>query len=170
MSETKDTLYDFSPNDPTGEPVDLSQYKGKVVLVVNVASKCGLTPQYKGLQELYDTYKDQGFEIIGFPCNQFAHQEPGTSDEIGAFCKKNYGVSFKIMQKIDVNGKKAAPIYEWLKTSKPGLLGFKGIKWNFEKFLVDRNGKVVERFAPVTSPNSISSNIEKLLKEEKSSA
>lgn len=158
------TFYDFSPNDSTGKPFDLSTYKGKVVLVVNVASKCGLTPQYKGLQELYDNYKEQGLEIVGFPCNQFAHQEPGKSEEIGAFCQKNYGVSFKIMEKIDVNGSNAAPVYEWMKASKPGLLGFKGIKWNFEKFLIDKNGKVVERFAPTTSPKSITSTIEKYLK------
>jgi len=136
------------------------------VLVVNVASKCGMTPQYKGLQELYKKHKDEGLEILGFPCNQFGKQEPGTQEEIGSFCELNYGVTFPILQKIDVNGSKADPVYNYLKNEKAGLLGFKGIKWNFEKFLIDRNGKVVERWASTTTPSSIESAVEKYLKQK----
>lgn len=162
MSESK--FYSLAPQDKTGNPYDFSQLKGKVVLIVNVASKCGFTPQYKGLEELNKKYGPEGLVILGFPCNQFAHQEPGSQDEIESFCQLNYGVTFPILKKIDVNGANADPVYNYLKNEKSGLLGFKGIKWNFEKFLVDKNGKVVERYASTTSPSSIDSTIAKYLK------
>ncbi|KAF5092743.1 hypothetical protein D0Z03_002713 [Geotrichum reessii] len=162
MSESK--FYSLAPQDKTGNPYDFSQLKGKVVLIVNVASKCGFTPQYKGLEELNKKYASEGLVILGFPCNQFAHQEPGTQDEIESFCQLNYGVTFPILKKIDVNGANADPVYNYLKNEKSGLLGFKGIKWNFEKFLVDKNGKVVERYASTTSPSSIDPTIAKYLK------
>ncbi|ODV62834.1 peroxiredoxin HYR1 [Ascoidea rubescens DSM 1968] len=157
------TFYDLSPLDKAGNPYPFSELKGKVVLIVNVASKCGFTPQYKGLQELYQKYNEKGLEIIGFPCNQFGHQEPGTQEEIASFCSTTYGVTFPIMKKVDVNGANADPVYEYLKSKKSGLLGFKGIKWNFEKFLVNQNGEVVERYGSITKPESISQKIEKLL-------
>ncbi len=162
MSESK--LYSLAPLDKAGNPYEFSQLKGKVVLIVNVASKCGFTPQYKGLEELNKKYGPEGLVILGFPCNQFAHQEPGSQDEIESFCQLNYGVTFPILKKIDVNGADADPVYTYLKNEKSGLLGFKGIKWNFEKFLVDKNGKVVERYASTTSPASIDATIAKYLK------
>jgi glutathione peroxidase len=162
MSESK--FYSLAPLDKTGKPYEFSQLKGKVVLIVNVASKCGFTPQYKGLEELNKKYGPEGLVILGFPCNQFAHQEPGSQEEIESFCQLNYGVSFPILKKIDVNGSNADPVYNYLKNEKSGLLGFKGIKWNFEKFLVDKNGKVVERYASTTSPSSIDATIAKYLK------
>ncbi|ODV92299.1 hypothetical protein CANCADRAFT_30496 [Tortispora caseinolytica NRRL Y-17796] len=157
------SFYDLKPLDKTGQPYDFAQLKGKVVLIVNVASKCGFTPQYKGLEELYQKYRDRGLVIIGFPCNQFAKQEPGTDEEIASFCSLNYGVDFPIMKKIDVNGDNTDPVYKFLKSKKSGLLGFKGIKWNFEKFLVDKNGEVVGRFSSVKTPESLEPEIEKLL-------
>lgn len=156
------TLSDFSANSLAGQQVDLSQYAGKVVLVVNTASKCGFTPQYKGLEELYEKYQDKGLVILGFPCDQFGHQEPGTDGEIQEFCQLNYGVSFPMFSKIEVNGDGAHPLYQWLRTEKGGLLGDK-IKWNFTKFLLDTEGKVVKRYAPNTAPAKIAGDIEALL-------
>jgi glutathione peroxidase len=157
------TAYDFESHTLDGKPVRLQQYSGKALLIVNTASKCGFTPQYSGLEALYQRYRDRGLVVLGFPCNQFGEQEPGTPSEIGAFCQQNYGVTFPVFEKIDVNGEAAHPLYEWLKQSAPGLLGSKRIKWNFTKFLVDRNGKVVERYAPKDEPESIAGDIEKLL-------
>ena len=157
------TFHDFSVDDITGKPVDLDRYKGKVVLVVNTASKCGFTPQYKGLEALYRKYKDQGLEVLGFPCNQFGAQEPGSEQEIATFCETNYDVTFPMFRKVDVNGESAAPVYKFLKSAKPGLLGTEAIKWNFTKFLVDRSGKVIERFAPNDTPESIERNVAKAL-------
>ena len=146
-----------------GSPADLSAYRGKVLLVVNVASKCGFTPQYEGLEALHRRYADKGFEVLGFPCNQFGAQEPGDAAEIANFCKLSYDVSFPLMGKIDVNGDDAAPIYQHLKDEAPGLLGSKAIKWNFTKFLVDRRGKVVKRYAPQTKPEELTRDIEALI-------
>jgi glutathione peroxidase len=155
-------LTDFTAATLDGSEKSLADYKGQVVLVVNTASKCGFTPQYKGLQELHETYADQGLAVVGFPCNQFGSQEPGDADEIGAFCQKNYGVTFQMMEKIDVNGSNAHPLYAWLKAEKGGLLGGK-IKWNFTKFLVGKDGQVIERFAPTTKPEKLKDDIEKAL-------
>ena len=157
------TLHDFSANSLDGKPVALRDFAGKVLLVVNTASKCGFTPQYEGLEALYEQYRDRGLAVLGFPCNQFGAQEPGTAEEIGAFCQKNYGVSFPMFEKIDVNGATAHPLYQWLKSNARGLLGSEAIKWNFTKFLVDRDGKVVERFAPTTKPEDLKASIEALL-------
>jgi glutathione peroxidase len=157
------SIYDYKVNSLDGKEVPLSDYRGKVVLIVNTASQCGFTPQYAGLETLYKSYQDKGLTILGFPCNQFGHQEPGSSAEIGAFCQKNYGVTFPMFQKIEVNGDNAHPLWTWLKGEKPGLLGTKSIKWNFTKFLVDREGQVVQRFAPNDTPESIKPAIEKLL-------
>ena len=148
---------------PDGSPADLSAHKGKVLLVVNVASKCGFTPQYEGLEALQRNYAGRGFTVVGFPCNQFGAQEPGDAEEIASFCKLTYDVSFPLMGKIDVNGPQAAPIYQHLKKEAPGLMGSEGIKWNFTKFLVDRSGKVVKRYAPQTKPGDIARDIEALL-------
>jgi glutathione peroxidase len=142
---------------------DLSSHKGEVMLIVNVASQCGFTPQYEGLEALQRKYGDRGFTVVGFPCNQFGAQEPGNAEEIATFCKLNYDVSFPLMGKIDVNGDDAAPIYKHLKDEAPGLLGSKAIKWNFTKFLVDRSGKVVKRYAPQTKPEELTRDIEVLL-------
>jgi glutathione peroxidase len=157
------SIYDYKANSLDGKEVSLSDYRGKVVLVVNTASKCGFTPQYAGLEELYKAYQDKGLTVLGFPCNQFGAQEPGSATEIGAFCEKNYGVTFPMFEKIDVNGSNAHPLWTYLKGEKPGLLGTQGIKWNFTKFLVDREGHVVSRFAPTDTPASIKPAIEKLL-------
>ena len=157
------TIYDFSPNQLSGKPVTLRDYAGKVVLIVNTASKCGLTPQYKGLEQLYKKYKNRGLVILGFPCNQFGKQEPGDAAQISEFCEINYGVSFPMFGKIDVNGAGAHPLYRFLKSEKPGIFGSQAIKWNFTKFLVDRDGKVINRYAPKTTPESIHGDIEKLL-------
>jgi len=146
-----------------GSESDLSAHKGKVLLVVNVASKCGFTPQYEGLEALQRKYEDRGFTVIGFPCNQFGAQEPGNAEEIANFCKLTYDVSFPLMGKINVNGPKAAPIYKQLKNDAPGLLGSEAIKWNFTKFLVDRSGKVLKRYAPQTKPEDIKRDIEAAL-------
>ena len=141
----------------------LSEYQGKVVLIVNTASKCGFTPQYEGLEILHQKYKDQGLVILGFPCNQFGKQEPGDSSEIGAFCQKNYGVTFPIFEKVDVNGEAAAPIYKDLKSEAPGLLGTQKVKWNFTKFLLGRNGEILERYAPTTKPEHLEEEIQNAL-------
>lgn len=157
-------VYDFSANTLDGKPVSLRDYAGKVLLVVNTASKCGFTPQYEGLEALYKQYRDRGLTVLGFPCNQFGAQEPGTADEIGSFCQKNYGVSFPMFEKIDVNGDGAHPLYRWLKSNAKGVLGTEAIKWNFTKFLVDRQGQVVDRFAPNTKPEDLKPEVEALLK------
>ena len=156
-------LGDFTVKTNRGEPLDLSEKLGTVLLVVNTASKCGFTPQYDGLEELYKSYKDRGFEVLGFPCNQFGAQEPGSADEISEFCKVNFGVTFPLMDKIEVNGPDAAPLFDWMKGEAPGLMGSKSIKWNFTKFLIDREGNVVKRYAPTDKPESIAKDIEKLL-------
>ena len=157
------TFYDYTVDDIHGKPVKLDRYKGKVVLVVNTASKCGFTPQYKGLESLFEKMHSRGLEVLGFPCNQFGAQEPGTEKEIESFCDLNYGVKFPLFAKIDVNGDGAAPLYKYLKKEKPGLLGSEAIKWNFTKFLVDRKGRVIERYAPNIEPQAIAPDIEKLL-------
>jgi glutathione peroxidase len=146
-----------------GSQADLSAHQGKVLLVVNVASKCGFTPQYEGLEALHRRYADKGFEVLGFPCNQFGAQEPGNAEEIANFCSLTYDVTFPLLGKIDVNGPNAAPIYQHLKKAAPGVLGSEAIKWNFTKFLVDRSGKVVKRYAPQTKPEDIARDIEALL-------
>ncbi|HDR7949316.1 glutathione peroxidase [Bacillus toyonensis] len=159
------TVYDFSAKTITGEDKSLKDYKGKALLIVNVASKCGFTPQYKGLQEVYDKYKDQGLEILGFPCNQFGGQEPGTEADITSFCELNYGVNFPMFAKVDVKGDKAHPLYTYMTEQAPGLLGMKAVKWNFTKFLIGKDGKVVGRFAPQTKPVDLEVEIEKVLGE-----
>jgi glutathione peroxidase len=159
------TLADFHATTLDGKDQDLGSFLGDVVLVVNVASKCGFTPQYGGLQTLYDTYGDRGFVVLGFPCDQFGHQEPGTEEEIAGFCQKNYGVSFPMFAKIDVNGDDAHPLYQWLKEEKRGLLGG-AIKWNFTKFLLGRDGTVLDRFGSRTEPADLTEHIEKALAAE----
>ncbi len=154
------SVHDFSARDLQGRDLALSRYQGKVLLVVNTASQCGFTPQYKGLQKLYEQYQDQGLEILGFPCNQFAHQEPGSADDIGEFCELNYGVSFPLFDKIEVNGDDAHPLFQHLKSEAPGVLGSKAIKWNFTKFLVDRDGRVVKRYGSKDKPEDIARDIE----------
>jgi glutathione peroxidase len=157
------SVYDYEATTLDGKPARLSDYKGKVLLVVNTASKCGFTPQYEGLEQLYKRYAERGLAVLGFPCNQFGEQEPGTATEIGAFCQKNYGVTFPMFEKIDVNGDTAHPLYQWLKRSAPGVLGSERIKWNFTKFLIDRNGQVKARYAPLTKPEQLAQDIESLL-------
>lgn len=157
------TIYDFKANMLSGQEKPLADFKGNVLLVVNTASKCGFTPQYAGLEQLYKDMHDRGFSILGFPCNQFGKQEPGGAEEIGGFCQVNYGVSFPMFAKIDVNGDNAHPVYKYLKREKPGIFGTENIKWNFTKFLVDRNGAVVARFAPTTAPQSLRQPIQQLL-------
>jgi glutathione peroxidase len=157
------SIYDFTVKDIHGKPVKLDRYRGKVMLIVNTASECGFTPQYKGLEALYEKLHDEGLEILGFPCNQFGGQEPGGEKEIAQFCEVNYGVTFPMFAKVDVNGDKAAPLYKYLKGEKPGLLGSEAIKWNFTKFLVDREGNVVKRYAPNDTPESIAKDVEKAL-------
>ena len=156
-------LYDFEVTTITGEQKKLSDYKGQAVLIVNKASKCGFTNQYAELEELQQTYASKGLAILGFPCNQFKQQEKGSDADINAFCQLNFGVTFDMFSKIDVNGDNAAPLYKWLKSEATGLLGSKGIKWNFTKFLVNRDGDVVDRFAPTLSPKGMVKDIEKLL-------
>ncbi|MCA0901556.1 glutathione peroxidase [Microbulbifer agarilyticus] len=146
-----------------GKQSTLEEYKGKVLLIVNTASKCGFTPQYQGLEELYEKYKDKGFAVLAFPCNQFGQQEPGSDSEIQEFCSLNFGVSFPVYSKLDVNGTNAHPLFTHLKQAAPGILGTEGIKWNFTKFLVNRDGEVVNRFAPKDKPSAIAADIEKLL-------
>ena len=157
------TLSDFSAAAIDGTDTDLSQYDGKVVLVVNTASQCGFTGQYKGLQQLHDTYEDQGLVVLGFPCDQFGHQEPGNEQEIKDFCSLTYDVTFPLFAKIDVNGAGAHPLYVWLKSEKAGVFGTEAIKWNFTKFLVDREGRVLKRFAPADAPEKIDSDISAVL-------
>ena len=156
-------LSDFSADRLLGGPESLAQYEGKVVLVVNVASKCGFTPQYTGLEELWKTYGEKGFVILGFPCNQFGAQEAGSDLEIATFCSTTYNVTFPMFQKVEVNGAHAHPLYQWLKTAAPGLLGFNDVKWNFTKFLIGRDGQAVRRFGSDTEPKAIAADIEKLL-------
>ena len=156
------SLYDFTVSDQADQPVSLKDYKGKVVLIVNTATGCGLTPQYQGLQELYDKYKDQGFEILDFPCNQFMGQAPGSAEEINTFCTLNYQTTFPRFAKIKVNGKEAEPLFDWLKKEKSGTLGAR-IEWNFAKFLINREGKVVERFSSKTDPLKLEEAINTLL-------
>jgi glutathione peroxidase len=158
------SVYQFSAKTIKGETRPLSDYEGKVLLIVNTASKCGFTPQYKELQELYDNYRERGFEVLGFPCNQFMKQEPGSEEEIAAFCQVNYGVTFPMFSKVDVNGPNAHPLFRYLTKSAPGILGG-AVKWNFTKFLVNKRGEVVKRYAPTTSPGSIAGDIERLLGE-----
>ena len=153
------SIYDFSAKDIDGNDVPLSNYKGKAMLLVNVASKCGFTPQYTGLEAMYRKHKDQGLVVLGFPCDQFGHQEPGNADEIKSFCSLTYDVSFPIFEKIDVNGAKAHPLWQWLKSEKSGFLGLDAIKWNFSKFLIDRKGNVVKRYAPTDTPEKIEKDL-----------
>ncbi|MGC3977819.1 MAG: glutathione peroxidase [Paludibacteraceae bacterium] len=157
-------FYTFTAKTINGETVSMENYEGKVVLVVNTASKCGLTPQFEGLEALYKKYKDQGLVILGFPCNQFAKQDPGTNEEIASFCQSNYGVTFPMFEKIDVNGKNTHPIYQYLKSALPGTLT-DGIKWNFTKFLLDKNGNPVERFAPNVKPADLEQDVVALLND-----
>ena len=156
-------FYDLSVKDIKMNTVDLSSFKGKTLLIVNVASKCGFTPQYKDLQNLYDKYQDQGFEVLGFPCNQFGAQEPGTNEEVQSFCELKYNVSFKMFDKIDVNGSDASPLFKYLKHESPGILGTEAIKWNFTKFLVNKDGQVVMRFASKDGESAIESELLKIL-------
>lgn len=156
-------LHHFTVKDAQGKPVDLSQYKGKTVLVVNTASQCGFTPQYQELETLYQTYKDRNFEILAFPCNQFGGQEPGSDQDIQQFCELNYGVSFPVLAKVQVNGPEAEPVFEFLKNQARGLLKTRAIKWNFTKFLVNGKGEVVKRYAPRTKPLALKQSIEELL-------
>lgn len=158
-----ENIYSIPVKDIKRNETNLSTYKNKVLLVVNVASKCGYTPQYDGLEKLYRKYKERGFEVLAFPCNQFGAQEPGDEQEIQQFCKLTYDVSFPLFAKVNVNGDETAPIYEFLKSSRPGILGTEAIKWNFTKFLINRNGEVVGRFAPTTKPEELEQEIEKLL-------
>lgn len=155
-------IYEYSAKQLDGSLLDFNQYQGEVLLIVNTASKCGFTPQFAGLESLYQQYKDQGLTVIGFPCNQFGAQDPGSDDEIGDFCQKNYGVSFPMMAKVDVNGSEAHPIFDWLKAQKGGVLT-DAIKWNFTKFLIGRDGKVIDRYAPTTKPEAMQADIEKAL-------
>lgn len=160
------SIYDFTASDLAGAPVDLRRYQGKVLLIVNTASQCGFTPQYQGLEAVYQQFRERGVEVLGFPCNQFGAQEPGGASEIGAFCEKNYGVTFPLFAKIDVNGDAAHPLFAKLKHDAPGILGTERIKWNFTKFLVRKDGTVFARYAPTTKPESIVADIEKLLAEQ----
>jgi glutathione peroxidase len=157
------TAHDFDATSLEGKQVPLKEFAGKVMLIVNTASKCGFTPQYEGLEALYRKYRDRGLVVLGFPCNQFGAQEPGSAPEIGSFCEKNYGVSFPMFEKIDVNGDAAHPLYQWLKKNARGLLGSELIKWNFTKFLLDRHGNIVERYAPLKKPQGLEKDIEALL-------
>ncbi len=159
----ENTIYNFKAIDNKGVEVSLSKYKNKVLLIVNTASQCGFTKQYAALQELYDNYQSKGFEILAFPCNQFGGQEPGSDEEISTFCKLNYGVTFPLFKKIEVNGKNAHPLFDFLKNNAPVFLNMKEVKWNFTKFLIDKNGKPVDRFSPTTNPEKIAPKIEKFL-------
>ncbi len=162
--KTELTLSDFSATTLEGQPQDLSAYDGQVVLVVNTASECGLTPQFEGLEKLWQQYRDQGLVVLGFPCNQFGGQEPGEAEQIGEFCQRNYGVSFPMFDKVEVNGDGAHPLFQWLRQEKGGLLG-SAIKWNFTKFLVGRDGRVLDRYAPTAAPESLAGDVEKALSE-----
>lgn len=156
-------IYAFEAVDIKGQTVKLDNYRGQVLLVVNTASKCGFTPQFAGLEKLYEKYRERGFAVLGFPCNQFGHQDPGANGEIAEFCQMNYGVSFPMFAKIDVNGPAAHPLFQHLKTTAPGLMGTEKIKWNFTKFLIDRDGKVLARFAPLTKPEDIEQAVQSAL-------
>lgn len=158
-----DTIYAFQATRIDGERISLETFQGQLLLIVNTASRCGFTPQYQGLESLYQALKDQGFTVLGFPCNQFGQQEPGTSAEISDFCATNFGVSFPLFEKIDVNGRHAHPLFQYLKTAAPGVLGTKAIKWNFTKFLVGRDGKVIKRYPSMTTPESIRKDIQRYL-------
>ncbi len=157
------SICDFTAAQINGKPVDLKKFEGKAMLIVNTASACGFTPQFAGLEKLHQSYGPRGLVVLGFPCNQFGAQDPGSDGEIAAFCQVNYGVTFPMMSKIDVNGPKADPLYQWLATEAPGLLGTKAIKWNFTKFLVGRDGSVLKRYAPTDTPESLASDIEAAL-------
>jgi len=157
------SIYDFQAVGLDGHTLSLSQHRGKVLLIVNTASACGFTPQFTGLEQLHQSYADKGLVVLGFPCNQFGAQDPGSNAEIGAFCQKNYGVSFAMMEKIEVNGNNAHPLFQWLKQQAPGLLGSEGIKWNFTKFLIGRDGQVIKRFASLDKPASLAADIEHAL-------
>ncbi|MED4073401.1 glutathione peroxidase [Priestia endophytica] len=159
-------IYQFSAQNIKGEEQSLEQYKGKVIVVVNTASKCGFTPQFEGLQNLYEKYKDRNFVILGFPCNQFGGQEPGGEEEIQSFCQRNYGVDFPMFAKVDVKGDNAHPLFQYLAEKAPGILGSKAIKWNFTKFLIDKDGEPVQRFSPKTDPKDLEHDIEQLLEEK----
>lgn len=163
MKNLRETVYEHSARLLDGSAISLKQYRGQVLLIVNTASQCGFTPQYAALEQLYRTYRERGFAVLGFPCNQFGAQEPGQEAEIGAFCEKNFGVSFPLFAKIEVNGPQTHPLYRFLKKAKPGIFGWEKIKWNFTKFLVDREGAVVGRYAPATQPAELAAPIEKLL-------
>lgn len=158
----KTSIYNFSANKLNGQKTDLKEYEGKTIVVVNTASKCGLTPQYEGLEKLYKNYKDKGLVVLGFPCNQFGNQEKGTSDDIQEFCQVNYGVSFPMFEKIEVNGKNTHPVFKYLKSELGGFLGSK-IKWNFTKFVIDKNGKPLKRFSPATKPEKMEAYLKKIL-------
>ena len=157
------SIYDFEALQMNGQSVPLSQYRGKVLLIVNTASACGFTPQFGGLEELHKEYADKGLVVLGFPCNQFGAQDPGSNDEIASFCQLNYGVSFPMMAKVDVNGAQASPLYRWLCAEAPGLLGSKAIKWNFTKFLVGKDGQVIRRYAPQDTPAKLADDVEAAL-------
>ena len=163
MSRIMPSVHDFTAKSLSGEDVSLADFRGKVLLIVNTASKCGFTPQYAGLEKLHEELSPRGFAVLGFPCNQFGQQEPGDAQEIQKFCSLSYNVTFPMFAKIDVNGANAHPLYEFLKSEKSGLLGIEAIKWNFSKFLVDQEGRVVERYAPTTTPASLKGDIEALL-------
>jgi glutathione peroxidase len=163
MASRAATIYDFGAESITGKPAHFSTQKGKVLLIVNTASKCGFTPQFAGLEKLWETYRDRGLVVVGFPSNQFGAQDPGSNDEIASFCELNYGVTFPMMGKVDVNGDKAPPVWKWLTSEAPGILGTKTIKWNFTKFLVGKDGKVIKRFAPNDTPESMKADIEAAL-------
>jgi glutathione peroxidase len=157
------TVYDFKAVSIEGKPADLSTQRGKVLLIVNTASACGFTPQFGGLEKLWERYREQGLVVVGFPSNEFGGQDPGSNDEIGAFCQRNYGVSFPMMAKVEVNGRGAHPLWTWLTTQAPGLLGSTAVKWNFTKFLVGRDGRVIRRYAPTDSPESLAKDVEAAL-------
>jgi glutathione peroxidase len=157
------SIYDFQASGIAGAQVSLADYRGQVILIVNTASACGFTPQFAGLEELHQTYGERGLAVLGFPCNQFGAQDPGSNAEIGAFCQKNFGVTFAMMEKIDVNGKDAHPLFKWLKQQAPGLLGSEGVKWNFTKFLIGRDGQVIKRYASLDKPAALAADIEKAL-------
>jgi len=157
------SIYDFEAQAIDGQPVALSAYKGQVMLIVNTASACGFTPQFAGLEQLHQSYAAQGLAVLGFPCNQFGSQDPGSNEDIGAFCQRNFGVSFQMMEKIKVNGEGAHPLYQWLTAEAPGILGSKAIKWNFTKFLVGKDGRVIQRYAPQDAPKKIAKDIEAAL-------
>ena len=165
MSTATPTVYGFEARQIDGQHVALSRFKGQVLLIVNTASQCGFTPQFGGLEQLHQTYGGQGLTVLGFPCNQFGAQDAGSNAEISTFCQVNYGVSFPMMSKIDVNGSAAHPLYQWLSSEAPGLLGSKAIKWNFTKFLIGRNGQVIKRYAPLSKPAELAKDIEAVLAE-----